>query len=152
MSRPRHIAESLFIDAPLEQVWNLYDDPAEVARWAPGMIAGEVEGGGPKRLGSRLRWTMKTAGKETRLTEEVVEYEPPRKSVLRGSSFGMGYDMVLELTPERGGTLCRYTCVATYRGLMRLLAPLADALNRKMLRDALFKLRVVAESARPAAG
>lgn len=143
--KPKQLTESVFIQAPPERVWKLYDDPSEVARWAPNILSGEVEGGGPKKLGSKLRWTMKTAGKTQQLIEEVVAYEPPHKSTLRGSAMGMSYDMVLELSAEREGTMCKYTCVPTYHGVFRLLAPLGNYMNRKMVKDALVKLKATAE-------
>jgi carbon monoxide dehydrogenase subunit G len=150
MASPRthSISEHVFIDASPELVWKLYDDPAELVRWAPSLLTAEIEGGGPKRLGAKLRCSMKMAGFKMQTVEEVVAYEAPRKSALRGSSPGMGYDMVLEIVPDGKGTRAYYECVATYRGAMRLLARLMNRMNRDMIKSALASLKAEAERRR----
>ena len=72
-------------------------------------------------------------------------YEPLYVATQRGYSTGMFYDVTLALRREAGGTWCSYTCAPAYQGFMRLLAPLGDLVNRRMLKGALGSLKAVAE-------
>jgi uncharacterized protein YndB with AHSA1/START domain len=141
----RTLREAVYIAAPVDRVWALYDDPALLAIWAPSVRAARVIGGGPKQAGARVEVTLVFAGVEQRLVEEVVRHEPPHACTQRGRSPGMAYDMALTLHPERGGTWCEYVCAPRYEGLMRLLRPLGDLVNRGMLRSALRSLKAAAE-------
>jgi uncharacterized protein YndB with AHSA1/START domain len=144
---PRSIVESVFIGAPPETVWRLYDDPALLRGWAPNVREARLVGDGPKAVGSRVEVTLTVMGIEQRLTEEVVRYDPPRAATQRGHSSGMFYDMTIRLQPEGRGTWCDYSCTPIYEGLMQLLAPIGDRVNRAMLRSALRSLKAAAERA-----
>jgi carbon monoxide dehydrogenase subunit G len=148
----KSLQETIYIEAPLENVWELYDDPARLSSWAPNVLDVQVVGGLPKRLGSRIAVTLKVGGIKQRVEEEVVRYEPPHVATQRGRSSGMTYDVSISLHREANGTWCSYTCAPAYEGLMRLLAPIGDMVNRGMLRSALKSLKAAAEREAASAG
>jgi hypothetical protein len=142
------LSETVRVAAPPERVWRLYDDLAALKEWAPNIRRIEILGGGAKRVGCRFRVTMDMAGWPISLEEELVAYEPPVASRVRGSYPGMKYEIGFRILPEGEGARCFYECVPTYSGLMRPLAPLGDWMNRSMLRSALRALKGAAEAAR----
>jgi carbon monoxide dehydrogenase subunit G len=145
----RTLRESIYIDAPLESVWQLYDDPEQLKRWAPNVLDARVLGDAGKRVGAKIEVTLRVGGLKQRLVEEIVHYEPPYAATQRGRSPGMAYDVAIVLTRDTGGTWCGYSCAPAYEGWARLLAPVGDWMNRRMLRSALLSLKAAAERARP---
>lgn len=68
------VAESVYVDAPLAEVWELYFDPRAWPAWVDGFAAVQSADGYPQR-GGVLRWRSTGAGRGE-VTERVLEHEP----------------------------------------------------------------------------
>lgn len=77
---------------PAEAVWSAITDPAELARWFPSGVSGEM------REGGHLRFTFEEH-EVPPMEGEVTEFDPPRSL-----AFSWGEDQLrFELTPTDGG-------------------------------------------------
>jgi hypothetical protein len=139
------VEETLFVNAPVDVVWSLYDDVEAMPTWAPSVRAASVVGGGRKRLGAWLRFQVDMGGIAKRLEEEIVRYDPPSRTTVKGRLPGWVYSISLHLSCRDGGTECKYRCSSEYGLLLRPLVPLLERMNRDMLRQGLAALKGAAE-------
>jgi uncharacterized protein YndB with AHSA1/START domain len=77
------VAESVWIDSSLQEVWDAYFNPDTWPSWVDGFSDVISSQGYPER-GGTLRWRSIPAGRGE-VTEEVLEHEPPRLHRIRFS-------------------------------------------------------------------
>jgi carbon monoxide dehydrogenase subunit G len=142
----KQACRTLLIHATPERIWQLYDDPGELAAWAPNVTAARVNGGGRKELGAQLQTRLKLGPIEQCLEERVTRYEPPRRCTSSGSQPGWQYDISLDLERQGRATLASYRCVSRYVLLLLPFVPLLEHMNRVMIGDALAALKRAAEA------
>ena len=145
-------AESIHVETPLTEVWDLYFDPAGWPRWVDGFRAVEASDGYPE-VGGTLRWRSTRAGRGT-VTERVLEHRPPSMHRIAFSDPESEGELVTTFEVEAGpdGTEgARVTQETTYqvRGagpLTRLTDPIfiRPQVGRS-LRRSLEQLRMEAE-------
>jgi len=96
------------VDAPPEQVWRAAMDWERQGEWILGTRVRLVEGDG-ESLGSRVAAVTGIAGVGVSDTMEIVEWEPPRRCVVRHTGRvvrGLG---IFEVTPLDGGSVFSWT-------------------------------------------
>ncbi len=78
------VKQSIEIDAPIEEVWDLVMDPDRFGEWVTiHKDVSEVPAGG-LRKGSRFRQEMKLKGVPLKVRWEVVESDPPHRARWHG--------------------------------------------------------------------
>jgi hypothetical protein len=138
-----------------EATFDYVTDQDNVAAWNEHVESVEVVGGGPVRVGSRLRQHRRRGQREFDLTFEVTEHDRPHRHVVEGTVFGVQTTMAFAIEPRPVGS--RVTMAATVRGRgpRRLLAPIVTREMRKSTVAALAALRArldAAAAAGPPAG
>lgn len=104
-----HIRESLHIDAPIDQVWEIIAKPERAAEWQVGVE--EVKGGGPiDHVGARYSAVVKSMGRRLEFTSETTRVEKPRLLEQRASGAGGVQGTAgIALEPAGGGTDITFT-------------------------------------------
>ena len=91
--------KQIFIEAPLQSVWNIQTDINNWSRWQPGITASKLDG--PLAVGSVFRW--KSGGLNVTSTIQVVV--PGQVIGWTGRSLGAHAKHIWTLTPQNNGTL-----------------------------------------------
>ncbi len=100
------IAASLHIEAPPQQVWDLYADVEGSVGWVP--FAEEIlYVSGPPELGQVYRERTRLGGVSDVAEWKVIEWDPPRRQVQRSTGKGMDSRLVIAVEPAGDGTLAR---------------------------------------------
>ena len=103
------VAQSIEIDAPIEEVWELVMDPHRLGEWVS--IHREVSDvpEGELAEGSRFRQEMKLKGVPLKVRWEVVEATPPRTARWHGEAgAGAKARISYELSERNGSTVFDY--------------------------------------------
>jgi uncharacterized protein YndB with AHSA1/START domain len=76
------VTASVEVDATPEEVWSFVSDPRNLPRWS--RFVSKIEGSPQEglSLGARYTVVMKLAAGRARVAAEVLEWEPPRRSVV----------------------------------------------------------------------
>lgn len=140
---------SVTIRAPIERVWQLIDDPAQLSRWMEGLIESRdlAEGGRPRGIGTRFVQRIREGGREAEYQGEITDYEPPARLGLTIGNriFGMRVHYRLERVDE--GTRLDYSAELERGGaLVRVLGTLFGWLTRRILRQQMARLKALAEA------
>jgi len=103
------VSQSIEIDAPIEEVWDLVMDPERLGDWVTihrsvaDVAAGDLE------TGSRFRQEMKLKGVPLKVRWKVVECEPPIRARWRGeAAAGAKARISYTLSESDGGTRFDY--------------------------------------------
>ena len=113
------VTKHRWVDAPVERLWTLVDDPAELARWFKFADSIElIEGRG---VGRRQRLHGRWGKKKSEIDQEVTRYEPPHflgwrhvEERLDGRPapvFARSTEASIELRPDGSGTRVVLTSV-----------------------------------------
>lgn len=109
---------------PPEEVFAYLATFSNAAEWDPGVADAEMVSSGPVGHGSVFRLTIPLAGRPRRFDYEIVEFDPPRKVVLRAETpLLRSVDTILVEPGERGARV-RYTAQLTPRGVLGIADPL----------------------------
>ena len=104
------VRESIEIDAPVQEVWDLVMDPNRLGEWvSTHQAVANVPDGGLEE-GSTFEQRMKLAGKGFDVTWTVMECDAPNKAAWEGAGpGGSTAHVVYELSEAGGGTRFDYT-------------------------------------------
>ncbi len=107
------LKDSVRINAPPERVWQYLEDPERMKLWNPKIKAVVSVSWGQRCKGFRYRLTYVLGGKESEISAEIEEYQPPTKLVIRHTGGRLppgGYAQeIYELSRENGGTALTQT-------------------------------------------
>ncbi|TPV93241.1 MAG: SRPBCC family protein [Myxococcales bacterium FL481] len=74
---PRQGQWTITAHASLSEIWAVISDSANLPKWCTFMVKETT--GGQERLGARRSCTLDTGGRQGRVHERCIEYEPPRR-------------------------------------------------------------------------
>ncbi len=120
------IVRTVTVDRPLAEVFAYLSDFTTTEEWDPGTVSTTRAG---RRRGSRhaYRNVSRFLGRETSLTYVVLESHCRRRCLrLRGENETVVAHDTMSLAPSAsGGTELTYRAVFEFKGMARLVAPLA---------------------------
>jgi carbon monoxide dehydrogenase subunit G len=113
--------------ATAETEWNREEafaylaDFANISDWDPGVVRATRHAGEPLAAGARFEVTTSYMGRESTLTYETIEIEPPRRVLLRAETgtFTSLDELTFDQRPG-GGTLVTYDADLAMKGIARL--------------------------------
>ncbi len=139
----------IHIAAPIDTVFALLDDDAQLARWMDGLEETTYPDGkhDASRVGTRFRQRIREGGRVATYDGEVTAYRKPHHLgvTIGNRSFTMQVDY--RLTAAGGGTQLDYA-VRMIRGswFYRLMGKLFGWLTRRILTRQMTKLKACAEA------
>jgi carbon monoxide dehydrogenase subunit G len=99
------VREEVHIDAPPERVWDILTDPERVAQYNVTIVEVKNPTGRLDQVGASFDAVVKVYGRRIEGRWEVVEVDPQRRIVQRGSGAGGGTATVIgTIEPSNGGT------------------------------------------------
>jgi uncharacterized membrane protein len=105
-----HIRETIHVDAPIEQVWELGANCERYLEWQTGIV--EVKGctGPIDHVGARYTAVYKAMGRTLEVTTEATRVEKPRLIESKLTVPGGGHGTTLQMAePASGGTDLTFT-------------------------------------------
>ena len=119
------IVRTVTVDRPLAEVFAYLSDFTTTEEWDPGTVSTTLQGG-DGGVGTTYHNVSRFLGRETSLTYEVLESTPPTLLRLRGENETVVAHDTMSMTPSAaGGTELTYRAVFEFKGMARLVAPLA---------------------------
>ena len=118
------ITETVLIDRPPSDVWEVVTDLESHPRWRPALREFRQVSEGPLQVGSRIHEVIEWRGREMTLADEVTALDAERRLGIRGGWKAADFDLDLLLDPSGSGT--RVTMDWTMQPkslLMRVAAP-----------------------------
>lgn len=132
------------IARPVEDVFGVLSDPRKVATWSSNTIEETLLTPGPLRKGSRRRAVIRGfAGRTMQNEAEMVEFEQNRRMVVEVLDAPVPARIVIEFTPENGGTRLDWTGIVSPRGLLAPTAFLIARFYRKVFEKDLRNLKAL---------
>ncbi len=120
-----HYRKTFRIEAPLDQLWELMNDPERLPEWNRAFDRVDNATGRLDEVGTTYTQVMRVAGIELKGEWEITAVEAPRSREFQGKPPGMSYCTGRELFEEsRGGT--DYTVEMDYKLIGGPVAPLID--------------------------
>jgi uncharacterized membrane protein len=148
--RGERVRESISIQAPVENVFDLASDIATCQRWSKSITNIEMMTDGPMKVGTKWRETRVMMGKPATETLEITSMRPNEHYTIGCESMGSKFSTDMVFTSAGQGTqvTVEMKCQPYTLGA-RLLSPMSAlfmGMIRKCLRDDLTDLKRVAET------
>jgi len=122
-----HIERSIFINAPIEKVFDYMAEPNTMLMWVHNLVDVKDRSEGPVGLGTTYREAMKgPGGIKMRSFMRISKYERPHKLDFEATGAGMSLTFSHELQPKDNGTLV--TEIGDYTLPGRFLGKVIDKL------------------------
>jgi hypothetical protein len=140
-----HVVVEQRIDRPREAVADYVVDWRNDAAWIRALSESELVTDPPLRVGTRVRRVAGFLGKRIEYVNEVVEYEPGRRLVMRSVQAPFPMTVAYELEDAGAGTLMRIRADGDASGFYRLAGPLLSRAVRRSIAGDLERLRETLE-------
>lgn len=124
------ITGEIFVDAPVEDVFDFVADESNEPRYNPNMLRAEKLTPGPVGVGTRFAVIMRGRSR-TALTIECTGFNRPQTLSSLSRTAGMEIEGELTFVPEGNGTSLRWLWTLRPQGALRALTPLIRALGNR---------------------
>lgn len=142
-----NIVQSIVIERPPEEVWDVVSDLETHTSWRPALREFRQVSDGPLGVGSRIREVLAWRGREIVIEDEVTAFEPPHRLGLRGGWAAADFDVDFRLEPVAEGTRVTMAWPLHPKSLLlKLAAPFMGGAMRKATREELELLKQQVES------
>ena len=143
---------SMDINAPPEQVWAVFENPANMPHWQPGLQSYEHISGEPGWPGAVSLLVYHEGNRRIEMTETVMSRDEGRHLAGQYETAWASNDMActFQALPD-GGTRWRAQAEFRFKGWVKLLAPLLRAGIRKRVEDDMLRFKALVESGEPVA-
>jgi Polyketide cyclase / dehydrase and lipid transport len=141
-----HWETTMVIDRPIDEIWAILIDLFNTPRLPGGSMALRLTSPGPMALGSIFEGRRIVLGFETRITERVIEWDPP--NLMTASIETKAFHAVERITLVAGtdGTTCTDVLDAELRMPLRLIEPILEPFLRRQRRVGFRKTKEMLES------
>jgi uncharacterized protein YndB with AHSA1/START domain len=125
------IEESIEIARPCADVFTYATDPDNITVWQSNVQDYAQESAGERDKGAHDRGVVRVAGKKIEFTQEVVEWAPPTRTVMRSLEAPMSWELEMRFE-ELGPSRTRVTMHQDAQELGGFFGKLGDALATRM--------------------
>ena len=137
---------SVLIDRPRADVFAFVADARNRPRWDESVDSEELTSPEPIGVGSTVRTTMRSMGREYVIDWKITEHEPPRRQTVESTSGPFPTTLLWEVSDgEDGKTRAEFSLTGRPSGLLRLLQPLIARDTQRTLDEAFPRLKQVLE-------
>jgi uncharacterized protein YndB with AHSA1/START domain len=133
------------INRPVDDVFAYVADTTNDPAWHTDVIEARQTTAGPLGKGTTYHLRLKPSMGVSEGTAEVVDYEPPRKQVLRGDMGSMSPTITYLFEPAAGATMFTRRVQFQLPGMMRLMQPAVSLMGKRRNRAFLANLKRVLE-------
>ena len=145
------IQRSIIIDAPMEQVFEVLEDPNHVPQYAPGVSRVDDVQRSEERVGDSYRTVCSVMGLDFPTKFTTLEYERPRKFIAQMDGAMTG-DFTWTLAPQDGSTQMNLRIDYEMKGGILGKAMdtlLVERMNQKNAERMLENLKMLSEASQP---
>jgi polyketide cyclase/dehydrase/lipid transport protein len=141
-----HWENQMVIDRPIDEIWAILIDLFNTPRLPGGSMALRLTSPGPMALGSIFEGRRIVLGFETRITERVIEWDPP--NLMTASIETKVFHAVERITLVAGpdGTTCSDVLDAELRMPLRLIEPILEPFLKRQRRAGFRKTKEMLEA------
>jgi uncharacterized protein YndB with AHSA1/START domain len=120
------VVHSIEISRRPEDVFSYATDFARFPTWQGGVVSSRSDGGDALPVGSTATVTRQIGRRRLSRTEEITEFDPPRRWAVRGIGGPLAAIATGTIEPLAGGQRSRLTIALDFkgRGIGKLLVPL----------------------------
>lgn len=133
------------IDRPVEEVFQYFTDVARIPEWNS-MVLEVTPSAHPIHVGSTAKLRMRLLGRTIEATQEVLEYEPNRRVVVRTPAPLAVTDTWVFEPLGVGRTRLTYSSVGDVSGFFKLADPIVARVAKKQLTAQLETLKELLEA------
>ena len=138
---------SVLVDRSQTDVFAFISDARNRPKWDHGVESEELTSPEPIGVGSTVRTTMRSMGREYVIDWEIVEHEAPDRQRIESTSGPFPTTLRWELSGgEDGATRADFSLTGRPTGLLRLLQPIIARGTRRNLDEAFPRLKEVLEA------
>jgi len=135
------------IQQPVEKVFAVLDDAAQVTKWIGGLQSIEALTEGGNRVGAKAKHVYNENGRIIEMIEETLIYEPNKIVKIHGKTDGFELTAQYELEAIPGGTRLHYESETRMYGLfMRLMAFFINMSANNKVNEDLVRLKNLLEN------
>ena len=127
------IERSIVIGRPVGEVWEFVHDVANDRLWQTTLVESEQLTDGPMGVGTRVREVRNFLGLKVELAWEVTEFEPNRRSAIKGVSGPVPLSGGYLLEPVDGGTRFTASGELDAHGFFKLAEPVFARITAREL-------------------
>lgn len=141
------IDESIEIACSAERAFTYLDDPSRQGEWQESLVSVTVEGGGPTRVGTRIREVRRVPHGTQDIEYEITEHTPGHGFAFRGRGGPVEVFHRVSVEPL-GEDRCRVTATFEFgaSGPRRLVLPLVRHEARRQVPEDQRRLKARLES------
>ena len=138
--------KSVFINRPIEEVFEFLTNPANDLKWRDSAVSGEWATDGPIGVGATQHSVDKLLGREIESKAEVTVWDPPNKFGLKTLGGPMPFEYIQKFKSEEGGTQITFSGQAEIGGFFKLAEGLVGKQFEKQIDKDLNGLKQYLES------
>ena len=137
---------SLLISRPIDEVFAFIADARNRPRWDDSVDTEELTSPEPIGVGSTVRTTLRSMGREYVYTWEIVEHQAPSRQTIESTSGPFPTTLEYRLTDRDSGTEVEFSLTGRPTGPLRLLQPLIARNTRNNLDRGFARLKEMLET------
>jgi uncharacterized protein YndB with AHSA1/START domain len=118
------VTSSIIIKRPIEDVFGVLTNVENTRTWFPANVKEWWTSEPPHGVGSTRRAVVKMGPFRSQNDAVAVEYEPPHRAVMQGTSKSAPFEATLTFARVEGGTRVDATTELSMRGATRLFLPM----------------------------
>ena len=122
------VTNTIRIRRPIEDVFAVLTDVENTGKWFPGNVEEHWTSPPPHGIGSTRHAVVTMRGRRTENDAVTIEYQPPHRAAMKGTSPNAPFTVTLIFAPDDHGTRVNVTSEISLRGAMRLFGPILTAL------------------------
>ena len=139
---------TVVIDRPLDEVFAFVGDVRNRPSWDDSVDSEELTSAEPIGVGSTVRTTMRSMGREYVYTWEIVEHEPPTHQKIESTSGPFPTTLEYELSERDSATTVNFAVTGRPSGMLRLFEPMIARNTQKNLDQGFARLKELLEAER----
>lgn len=137
---------TVVVARPVEEVFAFVEDARNRPSSDESVDSEELTSPDPIRVGTTVRTTMRSMGRDLRYTWTVTAHQPPTAMTIESTSGPFDTVLTYRLTPEGGGTRLQFSVIGRPSGLNRLIERLIARTTQRNLNRAFVRLRRLLET------
>ena len=115
---------SVLIARPVNEVFGFIADARNRPRWDDSVDREELTSPEPIGVGTTVRTTLRSMGREYVYTWQVVEHQPPNRMTIESTSGPFPTTLAYQLSEREGMTAVDFSVSGRPTGMLRLFEPL----------------------------